>query len=78
MFNFLKILNLFGLAAQADLNVENPAVGSAEVTVQLDNMAVDRVGEPAVSSGASLEESEHKVRTTESSTARMPLYWKLF
>ncbi|XP_056177115.1 ubiquitin-like domain-containing protein CIP73 isoform X3 [Syzygium oleosum] len=47
-------------AAQADLNVENPAVGSAEATVQLDNMAVDRVGEPAVSSGASLEESEHK------------------
>ncbi|KAF8022633.1 hypothetical protein BT93_F0217 [Corymbia citriodora subsp. variegata] len=47
-------------SAQAELNVENPAVGSAEATVQSDNMAVDRVGEPAVSSGASLEESEHK------------------
>lgn len=47
-------------AAQAELNVENPAVGSAEATVQSDNVAVDRVGEPAVSSGASREESEHK------------------
>ncbi|XP_048130200.1 large proline-rich protein bag6-A isoform X2 [Rhodamnia argentea] len=45
---------------QSELNVENPAVGSAEATVWSDNMAVDRVGEPTVSSGASLEESEHK------------------
>lgn len=57
--------------------MENPAVGSAEATIQSDNMAVNRVGEPAVSSGASLEESEHKVRTTESSAACMLLYWKL-